>query len=76
MLSCKEIVKALNSEEQLSLTKRMEIRMHLLMCGNCSAYSKHLAFLKKGMRKLFKDMTQTEPEKVKRLEDEILKKVK
>lgn len=76
MLSCKEIVKALNSEEQLSFVKRMEVRLHLMMCDNCSAYSKHLALLKKGMRKLFSKMTQTKPEQIKNLEDNILKKLK
>lgn len=75
MLSCKEIAHILASEEDLSIVRRTELRMHLLMCKHCSNYSKHLKFLKSGMKKLFKQKTHLDNEKVKNLEDEILKKV-
>lgn len=76
MLSCKEIVKLLNAEESASFFKRAELRMHLLMCEHCAAYSKHLSFLKKGFKKLFARLTQVEPKTVGRIEDKIIEQLK
>lgn len=75
MLSCKEIAHILASEEDLSIMRRTELRMHLLMCKHCSNYNKQLRFLKSGMKKLFKQKTNIDSEKVKKLEEEIIKKV-
>jgi len=59
----------------LSIMRRTELRMHLLMCKHCSNYNKQLKFLKSGMKKLFKQKTNIDSEKVKKLEEEIIKKV-
>lgn len=75
MLSCKEIAHMLASEEDLSLMKRTEVRMHLLMCKHCSNYNKQLIFLKNGIRKLFKQKTAVDDEKIKNLENEVVKKI-
>ena len=76
MLSCKEIVKLLNSEDKVSFTKRAELRMHLMMCKHCSAYSKHLESMKNGFRDLFKKLTDTDPDHVQELEKKIIEKAK
>lgn len=75
MLSCKEISQILASDEDLSIMRRTELRMHLLMCKHCSNYNKQLKFLKKGMQKLFQKRGSYDPEKVKKLENEILQKL-
>ncbi len=49
--------------------------MHLLMCKHCSNYNKQLLFLKNGMKNLFKKKTSVDNEKIKKLENEILKKM-
>lgn len=76
MLSCKEIVKILNSEEKVTLFQRAELRMHLMMCKHCSAYSKHLQALRTGFKKLFSKITRADPRAVKQLEDNVLEKFK
>lgn len=76
MLSCKEIVKILNAEESVPFLKRAELKMHLLMCEHCSAYSKHIKFMKLGFKKLFAKLTQTEPETVERIEKKAIEQFK
>ena len=76
MLSCKEIVRILNEEEGVPFLKRAELRMHLLMCEHCSAYSKHIKFMKRAFKKLFAKLTQTEPEAIERIEKKALEQFK
>ncbi len=75
MLSCKEIAHILCSDEELSIMRKTELRMHLLMCKHCSNYNKQLIFLKKGMKTLFKKRTEYDPDKVSKLEKEVLSKI-
>lgn len=76
MLSCKEIARILaSSEEDLSIMRKTELRMHLLMCKHCANYNKQLKLLKNGMHKLFRHKTSVDNEKIKNLENEVLKKV-
>ena len=75
MLTCKEIAFILASKEEISLLKKTELRMHLLMCKHCSNYNKQLIFLNKGMKKLFKEKTKYEPSKINQLEKDIIDKI-
>ena len=74
MLPCKEIVKILNSEEDIPFYRRAELKMHLLMCKHCSAYSKQLGFMKKGFKLLFMKLTKTDPKAVEKIENETIEK--
>lgn len=76
MLPCKEIVRILSSEEETSLLKRAELKMHLMMCEHCSAYSRHLKAMRKGFRDLFGRLTKVSPDSVERLESEVIRKIK
>ncbi len=76
MLSCKEIVKILNSEGKIPLFQRAELKMHLMMCKHCATYSKHLQALRGGFKKLFSKLTQAEPKAVKNLEEKVLEQLK
>ncbi|RME16046.1 MAG: hypothetical protein D6797_05350 [Bdellovibrio sp.] len=75
MISCKELVKSLNDLESKSFVKRMEIRLHLLMCKHCSAYERHLEIIRKEFSKFFNKKYSEKFEKdleekiIKRLED-------
>lgn len=75
MLPCKDIVRILSSEEETSLMVTAEIKMHLLMCKHCSAYNKHLQYMKNGFKKLFSKLTRVEKSSVENLENQIIKKV-
>jgi len=76
MLSCKELVKIMNSKEEMSFFQRAEMRMHLMMCKHCAAYSKHLQIMRKGFKVLFSKISKTEPETIKRIEDQTIEKIK
>lgn len=74
MMSCKELIKNVNSEEELPFFKRAELRMHLMMCKHCSNYVKHLELMKSGFKKLFRRLGQVENSKIRSLEKKILEK--
>lgn len=54
MISCREIAAATMSDqlETLSWWKRMEVRMHLAMCGFCSRLVRQIGMLRRGVRQL------------------------
>ena len=75
MKTCKEISEILCQDQELSLLKRTELKMHLLMCGNCSAYAAHLKMMRDGFRKLFSKLTELDKSKVKDLEAQVIEKI-
>lgn len=76
MLPCKEIVRILNAQEEMSWVRRAELKMHLLMCKHCSNYASHLRMMKDGFRKLFAKLAKFNPEDIQRLEEESLRKIR
>ena len=76
MLSCKEIVRLLSSDQAVPLMKRAELKMHLMMCKHCSRYSKHLQILTDGFKKLFRAKTTVDPSQVERLEKQVIDEIK
>lgn len=73
MMSCKELVKNVNSEE-LSFFKRAEFRMHLMICKHCADYVKHLELMKSEFKNLFRRLGQVEDSKIRSLEKKIIEK--
>jgi len=76
MLSCKDLVKRLNSKEQATFFQRAEMRVHLMMCKHCSNYAKHLAYMRTNFKKLFSNIMKSDPEKVKGLEEKVIENFK
>lgn len=77
MMNCKQAVRMLSSEEQLSWPRKVELRLHLLMCQHCSKYAKQLELLKSGFKTLFdEDQDPLDSDKAKELKYKILSKVK
>lgn len=76
MLSCKDLVKRLNSKEQATFFQRAEMRVHLMMCKHCSAYAKHLTYMRTNFKKLFSNIMKSDLEKVKGLEEKVIKNFK
>lgn len=75
MLSCKEIVKIVSSEERRAWRQKLEVRLHLMMCHHCGKYAHQLALLKAGFKKLFLNKSQKIDEaNLRNLEDRIIKK--
>ena len=52
MRSCKDISALVSEsmERKLPLSRRIAIRMHLLMCNYCSRFERQLKFLRKAAR--------------------------
>ena len=76
MLTCKETAQLISEglDHKLSLWQRMNLRLHLMMCGACSAYRRQVQTLNRIVRRRFDesdvDVTATEapacPEQTKR----------
>lgn len=75
MLSCKEISYLLSSSKELSIMKRTELRMHLLMCSHCANYHKQLLSIRKNFSKLLQKKSNSSTLDVKDLENQILKNI-
>lgn len=76
MLSCKNIVRLMSSSEALPIFKKVELRMHLLMCISCANYSKHLQMISDSVKGLVGKRTQVDKQSVSKLEQEIFEKLK
>lgn len=76
MLSCRRIVKILSSDEKISVFRRLELKLHLMMCEHCSTYSQQLKLMRKGFRSLFSQLMQVDRERVDKLETEVISKIK
>lgn len=78
MLSCKEVCRAVASEEvaETSWWRRVQVRLHLLMCQHCQRYAAQLQVIGKVARDLWGTRPVDEdPQALKRLEETILKGV-
>lgn len=77
MLTCKEIVKIVSSDDRVSWRKKLEVRMHLFVCHYCSKYAKQLEYMSAGFRKLFKSKASSDhADDIKRIESEVIRKIK
>ncbi len=55
MLTCKEAARLISEglDRKLSLRQRMSLRLHLIMCGACSAYRRQVETLNRVVRRRF-----------------------
>ncbi|MFA6311772.1 MAG: zf-HC2 domain-containing protein [Sterolibacterium sp.] len=52
MISCKQATELMSQglDRQLTLSERLGLRLHLLMCVGCRNTQKHLRFLRQAIR--------------------------
>ncbi len=69
MVHCSEIVRLISSDEYLTagLLKKVQIRLHLAMCGICSKYVRQLRALTAAVRTIGVVVAASEVESVKSL---------
>jgi len=72
MLKCKQVTHIVASGEidELSWMKRIEMRLHLMMCSHCREYVSQVFALGRGVRRLFG--FEEDSETLARLEQNIL----
>jgi len=74
MLKCKEVSRFVSSGESVSLMKRLEMRMHLLICGHCSRYAKQLKKIGSSVRTLVDERTDASGDLIHKVEDEVIER--
>lgn len=52
MLNCREVTRLVSEsqERSLSVTEKISLNLHLMMCDGCRNFSRQLPFLRKAMR--------------------------
>ncbi len=72
MLKCREVTRivATGEIEELTWMRRIEMRLHLMMCTHCREYLAQIFALGRGVRRLFG--LEEDPETLERLEREIM----
>lgn len=72
MMSCREAVEAMGSERDLNIPQGLMLRLHLLMCGNCSKYRGQLRALREAVRKFLASEPELSDVDRKKLEERII----
>ena len=77
MISCKEVVKTVSSEDRSSWRKNLRVRFHLMICRHCRKFAQQLEIMKSSFKKLFKSKTaQVSEETIRKLEDDAIRRLK
>ena len=63
MISCRDVTKLITSDQVLyeSWLKRLEVKVHLLMCRHCSRVVRQVESLRKSARELWEVSDQPDP---------------
>ena len=56
MIDCREASRLISqhADRPLPLARRLQLRLHLLVCDACSNFSRHVQQLRKGVRAIFR----------------------
>lgn len=62
MLSCKEATQRLSEaqDRDLNLSEKLQLKMHLAMCGGCRSFSKQVDFLRAACKRYSEKEVQDE----------------
>lgn len=75
-VNCKEVNRALASSQPLSLKKRILVWAHLRICSMCRKVERHFSLLGDGFRALCAAFGTPTPERVRKLEEKIIRELK
>ncbi len=76
MRSCREIIKIVDHQEDLSFFQRLEVMLHLMMCRHCYRFAKHLKIIKRGYGAFIKKKLDNEKNNISQIEKKIISKFK
>ncbi|MBI3565094.1 MAG: hypothetical protein HY079_07860 [Elusimicrobia bacterium] len=66
MPTCREVTRALASEEDASFLRRMTIGLHLSMCEHCSRFARQLRLISRSLREVWAPVQPAGLEELKR----------
>jgi hypothetical protein len=75
MLRCKDIVKIVSVEEPRDWRRRLELRLHMMMCRHCRNYARQIEMLSNGVKAHFRSESN-DADKIKEMEDRIVDQLK
>ena len=77
MLKCKEVSLLVSSDDlsNAGFMKKLEVRMHLMMCKHCARYFEQMKSVGKGARDLAQNQ-EAAPEQIERMEKNIIEEVR
>lgn len=77
MLKCKEVSQLVSTDavEEMGFMKKVEFKMHLMMCGHCLRYVRQIKALGLGARN-WAAGCEAEPQQLERMEGKVLQEVK
>lgn len=57
MITCKEATHliSIRDEEKLSLSTKLKLKLHLMLCKTCMYFSKHIEILKSSIKNMVND---------------------
>ena len=73
-MNCREVSKTLASGTDPGFWKRMQLRLHVMMCDSCAAYERQLEALRESIKTLVASKSSS-MEESRKLEDKTLLKV-
>lgn len=78
MLTCEEAVRLLSEslDRGLPLSRRLALRMHLLMCKYCSRFRRQALFLRETVRRLRNQIEQEDIQTPRTLPPETRRRIK
>lgn len=75
MLSCREVVKILASDELLPFGKSLSLKLHLLVCRLCKMYSLQLQVINSSTKNVLKEAEDVNPEVVEGIVQNVVEKL-
>ncbi len=77
MLRCKDFVKIVSVEEPRAWRRRLELRLHMMMCRHCRNFARQMEMLRSGVKSIFhSESSDAETAKIKEMEDRIVDQLK
>jgi hypothetical protein len=76
MMSCEDIAFIISNETNIPLTKRIGLKMHLLICQCCTNYSQQLRIISEESKRVSAPkFTSAQEEQISKSKDDMLKKL-
>jgi hypothetical protein len=75
MLSCQDVAFILSSGEDLTMTKKFKLKMHLLICQCCTDYESQLNIINHQAQKSIKlELTNEQKQQIEKSQEKVIEK--